>query len=106
MVADLAHLCEVSGRAATIHADRVPLSPSTRSALTSDPALLAAALTGGDDYEIVFTVKPEDREALLASGADVTEIGRLTPEGVPGTVTVLDGTGAPVPFAARGWSHF
>ena len=55
--------------------------------------MLATALTGGDDYEIVFTVKPEDRDALLASGADVTEIGRLTPEGVAGTVTVLDGTG-------------
>lgn len=106
LVADLAHLCEVSGRAATIHADRVPLSPATRAAVTADPTLLATALTGGDDYEIVFTVKPEDREALLASGADVTEIGRLTPDGAPGTVTVLDRSGTPMPLAAQGWTHF
>ena len=93
-------------RAATIHADRVPLSPATRAAVTADPTLLATALTGGDDYEIVFTVKPEDREALLASGADVTEIGRLTPDGAAGTVTVLDRSGAPMPLAAQGWTHF
>ena len=84
----------------------MPLSAATRAAITADPALLATALTGGDDYEIVFTVKPEDREALLASGADVTEIGRLSPDGVTGAVTVLDGTGAPMPLTARGWTHF
>jgi thiamine-monophosphate kinase len=106
LVADLAHLCEVSMLAATIHADRVPLSDVARAAVAADSSLLATALTGGDDYEIVFTVKPEDRDALLASGADVTEIGRLMGEGVAGTVTVLDGTGAPMPLAARGWTHF
>ena len=92
--------------AAVIHADRVPLSDAARAAVALDPGLLATALTGGDDYEVVFTVRPEDREALLASGADVTEIGRVTQEGVAGTVTVLDSTGVPMPLAARGWTHF
>lgn len=106
LVADLGHLCEVSGRAAVIHADRVPLSAATRAALAADATLLATALTGGDDYEIVFTVKPEDRDALLASGADVTEIGRLVPGGEPGSVTVLDAAGQPLPLPSRGWTHF
>jgi thiamine-monophosphate kinase len=106
LVADLAHLCEVSMLAATIHADRVPLSDAVRAAVALDPGLLATALTGGDDYEIVFTVRSEDCEALLASGADVTEIGRVMPDGVAGTVTVLDSTGTPMPLAARGWTHF
>jgi thiamine-monophosphate kinase len=106
LVADLAHLCEVSGFAATIHADRVPLSPATRTALATNSNLLATALTGGDDYEIVFTVKPEDREALLATGADVTEIGRLSHAGIVGAVTVLDGAGAPMPLTSQGWTHF
>jgi thiamine-monophosphate kinase len=106
LVADLAHLCEVSMLAATIHADRVPLSDAVRAAVALDPGLLATALTGGDDYEIVFTVRSEDCEALLASGADVTEIGHVMPDGVAGTVTVLDSTGTPMPLAARGWTHF
>ena len=106
LVADLGHLCEVSGCAATIHANRVPLSGAVRAAIAADPALLATALTGGDDYEIVFTVKPENRDALLASGADVTEIGRIAPDGDAGSVTVLDAAGAQMPLAARGWTHF
>ncbi|WP_158047279.1 thiamine-phosphate kinase [Skermanella pratensis] len=106
LVADLAHLCEVSGLAAVIHADRVPLSAATRAVVTADAGLLAAALTGGDDYEIVFTMKPQDRDALLATGADVTEIGRLAPGGEPGSVTVLDAAGQPLPLPSRGWTHF
>ncbi|WP_323378318.1 thiamine-phosphate kinase [Skermanella mucosa] len=106
LVADLGHLCEVSGRAAVIHADRVPLSASTRAVVAADASLLATALTGGDDYEIVFTVKPQDRDALLATGADVTEIGRLVPGGEPGSVTVLNAAGQPLPLPSRGWTHF
>ena len=50
LVADLAHLCEVSGRAATIHADRVPLSPrpapqSRRTPPCSPPRSQAAMTT-------------------------------------------------------------
>ena len=81
-------------------------SPSTTSATCANESANQRAATSGDDYEIVFTVKPEDREALLASGAGVTEIGRLSPDGIAGTVTVLDGTGAAMPVVARGWTHF
>ncbi|EWY39192.1 thiamine-monophosphate kinase [Skermanella stibiiresistens SB22] len=106
LVADLAHLCDVSGRAAVIDASQVPLSASARAVVGKDPRLLSTVLTGGDDYEIVFTIRPTDRDALLATGAEVTAIGRLEPDGVPGTVTVLDASGAPLKLEAAGWTHF
>ena len=81
LVADLGHICAVSGVAAVIEAARLPLSPAARAALARDPARLAAVLGGGDDYELLFTAPP-DVEAQLAALArevavPVTAIGRI-----------------------------
>ncbi len=54
LVADLGHICAVSGVAAVVEAERLPLSPAARAALGVDPARLAAVLGGGDDYELLF----------------------------------------------------
>ncbi len=109
LVADLGHLCEESGCAATLEADRVPLSDAARGVLDGDPARLALALTGGDDYELLFSAPDSARGALAVLARDVgvpiTEIGCLT-EGTPGTVTVLDGHGVPLPLPRSGWDHF
>ncbi|WP_148219368.1 thiamine-phosphate kinase [Azospirillum sp. B510] len=109
LVADLGHLCEESGCAALLRADAVPLSEAARGAIDGDPARLALAITGGDDYELLFTAPPALRADLAALAADcgvaITEIGALQP-GTPGQVTVLDAAGAPLPLARRGWDHF
>ncbi|MGQ9367257.1 thiamine-phosphate kinase [Azospirillum sp. ST 5-10] len=109
LVADLGHLAEESGCAAVLEAARVPLSPAARAVVGSDRDRLARVLTGGDDYEVLFTAPAERRAALAdlaaASGVAITEIGRLC-EGPAGTVTVLDAAGAPFDLARRGWVHF
>ncbi len=109
LVADLGHLCEESGCAALLQADAVPLSDAARGAIDGDPARLALAITGGDDYELLFSAPESARDALAAlsaaSGVAITEIGSLLP-GEAGTVTVLDGTGAALPLTRRGWDHF
>lgn len=109
LVADLGHLCEESGCAALLRADVVPLSDAARGAIDGDPARLALAITGGDDYELLFCAPPSARDALAALAADsgvaITEIGELTP-GTPGEVAVLDAAGTPLPLARRGWDHF
>ena len=109
LVADLGHLCEESGCAALLRTGIVPLSDAARDAIDGDPARLALAITGGDDYELLFTAPPSARDALAAlaahSGVAITEIGELTP-GLPGEVTVLDGAGASLPLTRRGWDHF
>jgi len=101
LVADLGHICETSGLAATIEAGRLPLSPPARKALERDSSLIAALVTGGDDYELLFTA-PAARERELA-GLPVTIIGRME-EGRG--VTVLDSSGRALQLASAGFQHF
>jgi len=105
LVADLGHLVEESGCAAVLHAARVPVP----AAVGGDPARLALALTGGDDYELLFTAPEDARGALAAlaaqTGVAITEIGR-TVAGPAGRVEVLDSQGAPLALERRGWDHF
>ncbi len=75
---DLAHVCEESGVGAEIEAGRIPISEALRR-FALDP--LALALDGGEDFELLFTVRP-DREAAveaLARRWKLTRIGRITP---------------------------
>lgn len=109
LVADLGHLCEESGCAALLESARVPLSDAARGAIDGDPAQLALALTGGDDYELLFSA-PESARGALAdlardSGVPITEVGRLI-EGTAGAVTVLDGQGGLLLLSRQGWDHF
>jgi thiamine-monophosphate kinase len=106
LVADLGHLCDASGVAAVIAAPRLPVSLAAGAAIAADPPLLAAALSGGDDYELLFTVPP-DREGALGALADETRtpiavIGRI--EAGQG-VRVLDENGAPITLAVTGYRH-
>ncbi|KAA0597358.1 thiamine-phosphate kinase [Azospirillum lipoferum] len=109
LVADLGHLCEESGCAALLHAAAVPLSDAARGAIDGDPVRLALAITGGDDYELLFTAPPAAREALETLSADcgvaIAEIGELR-SGTPGEVSVLDAAGSLLPLTRRGWDHF
>jgi hydrogenase maturation factor len=66
---DLAHLCEQSGVGAEIQATALPLSHACRAyaaACGTDPIRLA--LTGGEDYELLFTVSPRNRVRLERLG--------------------------------------
>lgn len=62
--------------------DAVPLSPAARAAIALEPGLLDVALTGGDDYEILAAIPPENaaafEEGALRSGVPVTKIGVLS----------------------------
>ena len=112
LVADLRHVCEVSRLSAVIEARQVPLSAAGRTATGADPRLLATALTGGDDYEILFTAPATEAAEIdeLAQRLDVpiTAIGRvLAPAaGEPPSVVVRDDSGRPLVFASEGWVHF
>jgi len=108
LVADLGHVCAASGCAVRLEAARVPLSRPARALIEADPALWQTVLTGGDDYELVFTAPPALR-ALVAEtaaevGTPVTEIGTLIP-GEPGTVQVLAPDGRLLALDRTGWTH-
>ncbi|HEX8164335.1 MAG TPA: thiamine-phosphate kinase [Beijerinckiaceae bacterium] len=69
LAGDLAKMMRASGTMATIAADDVPLSPAARAALAADPSLFDRLVTGGDDYEILATVRPGRLAAYLAASA-------------------------------------
>lgn len=107
LTADLGHICAASGLGATVDAGAVPLSAPARSALAGQPGLLELLLSGGDDYELLFTAGPENADAVERAGrecgVDVTRIGTMTAG--PG-VTVRAADGSVMPLAQRGYVHF
>ena len=112
LVADLRHICAVSRLSGVIEAKSVPLSPAARAAIDGGPERLAAALTGGDDYEILFTA-PATAAARIYElsrllNTPITPIGHMKAlsGGAQSEVVVLDDAGGPFTFASEGWTHF
>ena len=112
LIADLRHICEVSDLTAIVEAGRVPLSPAARAVIAAEPERLATALTGGDDYEILFTA-PQAVAGQLAElshtlGVAITAIGHMSAPsgGAQKRVTVVAADGRPLRFASEGWRHF
>ncbi len=107
LVADLGHVCVASRVAAEVSLTAVPLSAPARAAVLADPALVAAVLGGGDDYEIVFTAAPQAAGPIAAVageiGVPITRIGRVRPGG---GVSVSDANGRPVVLESAGYRHF
>ncbi|BDG72016.1 thiamine-phosphate kinase [Roseomonas fluvialis] len=108
LVQDLGHLCRAAGCGAEIAADALPLSPAARACFAADPALMSTILTGGDDYELLFTAAPAAAPAITAAadrvGTPVLRIGRMVAG--PPAVLVRDAAGAAIDLRREGWSHF
>jgi thiamine-monophosphate kinase len=107
LVADLNHICDASRVGAVVELERLPLSPAARVAVACRPALIGAALAGGDDYELLFTVS-QDLAATLsaiadAAGVPIAAIGRIE-EG--DRARVVDGSGREVVLGETGYRHF
>ncbi|MBI3041042.1 MAG: thiamine-phosphate kinase [Chloroflexi bacterium] len=104
LISDLSHLCKASQVGARIEIDRLPIPPAVR-ANFGDRAL-ELALSGGDDYELLFTASAEviDRVKAAAS-CPITVIGEIMPDKA-GEITLIDGKGNPVNLPKAGWEHF
>jgi thiamine-monophosphate kinase len=101
---DLAHLCESSGVDAEVETARLPLHPLAKT--LGAEAGLAAALHGGEDYELLFTARPGVKMPRTVGGVAVTRIGKIVAKrkGVPQVVMIAaDGTRSEL--AAQGWEH-
>ena len=107
LVADLGHLCRASGMGARVGLALLPRSDELRESAGEAESWRLAA-TGGDDYELCFTVPPgraellEERAARLS--CRVTEIGRID-SGAGVVCARPDGT-LWRPRAGDGYRHF
>ena len=97
LLADCGRLCEASGVGAVLHADAIPVHPDAAGSL-------AAALTDGEDFELLFAVAEADAAALLAAppACGLTRVG--TVEAGSG-VRVMDGAGRELTFDRGGFEH-
>jgi thiamine-monophosphate kinase len=99
---DLSHLCEESGVGAEIHLDRLPLSPEIQH-FQRQPYRLA--LHGGEDYELLFSVPPQDLRSLsrLQKNHKITFIGQMVKKK---EIFLIDRRGNRRPLKIKGYQHF
>jgi len=99
LLADLGHVLDASKTAATLHL-AVPPEPTFAD---------TCYLSGGDDYELLFTAPAERHEEVLTLartlGLELNRIGSIE-AGTAGRLDVLTLDGAPVEIDRRGYDHF
>lgn len=107
LLADLGHIIDLSGVGARLYLEKLPISDCFRenqAFLNEDPFLLP--LSGGEDYELLFTLPPNKLHAIEAlaaeTGTRMTVIGEITDAGL----AVLTPLGAEYPVLRRGYNHF
>jgi thiamine-monophosphate kinase len=104
LISDLSHVCEASQVSARVKVDRVLIEPAVR-ANFGDKSL-ELALSGGEDYELLFTGDPEVvSKVKKAASCPITVIGEIVAD-KRGKVTLVDSQGNPFHLEKAGWEHF
>ncbi|SEH25856.1 thiamine-phosphate kinase [Magnetospirillum fulvum] len=107
LVQDLGHLCRASGVGARIEAGLVPLSDSAKRAVAAGLVTLASLLSGGDDYEVLFTASPEAAFAVAALSAELDlPLSKIGSIGAGTGVVAIGSDGQTLDPAQGGWRHF
>ena len=110
VIGDLCHICKSSGKGAEIEAASLPVSPAICEAAQGAGAdWLEWVLSGGEDYELMFTSSPEavrglKKMLLDETGTSCAQIGRITAE--IGEVWVRLADGKRIAPSVKGWDHF
>jgi thiamine-monophosphate kinase len=102
LLADCGHIALASGVRLLVERDKLPMSDALKAFFDPDEAL-NAALSGGDDYRLAFTLPPSWLADLLAAGQPVFVIGQVV-EGQG--VALIDEHGQDVTPLTRGYQHF
>lgn len=101
---EILHICEQSGVGCILYEEKIPINEESRNAAFKfqiDPT--ACALSGGEDYELLFTVRQEDYEKVKGNG-QISIIGYMT-EADKGAHIITKG-GNTHAITAQGWNAF
>ncbi|MBN2273343.1 MAG: thiamine-phosphate kinase [Bacteroidales bacterium] len=99
---DILHICKESNAGCKIFADKVPIHTATNAAaeeFSIEP--LIAALNGGEDYELLFTVPLSDFGKISAQPG-ISVIGHITETG--GKALLVTPNGNTIELKAQGWN--
>jgi len=104
LASEIFHLCKQSQKGVCIYEDKLPIEKQTFETATEfsmDPN--TAALNGGEDYELLFTIDQKDFEKIK-NHDDITMIGYIhTPD--LGKVMITNNKST-IELTAQGWIHF
>ena len=104
LASEIFHLSKASDLGCTIYDEKVPIDAKTATTAIDfniDP--ITAALNGGEDYELLFTVSQSDYEKVLGN-PHFSIIGHMTDKN--SGINLVDKHGALIPLQAQGWNHF
>ena len=101
---EILHICKQSNVGCLLYEEKIPIAEETRNAAYKfelDPT--ACALSGGEDYELLFTIRPEDYDKLVLN-ENISVIGYMTdPEDGK---KILTKGGNKFDITAQGWNAF
>ena len=100
---ELLHICKASECGCQVYDERIPVVDETAEAAREfqmEP--LVAALHGGEDYELLFTVPLSDHDKVAAMQS-VSIIGNITD--IKGSALLVGNDGSAIPLQAQGWDH-
>ncbi len=104
LLQDLGHLCKMSGVGAVVKMDNLPIHPVVRTVFKD--RCLNFALSGGEDYELLFTTDESIAGIRKEMKCPVTVLGKITSD-KPGCVTLVNKEGKAIVWEDnRGWEHF
>ena len=100
---EVLHICKDSNLGAVLYEEKIPVSEEMKKAAFKfeiDPT--ACALSGGEDYELLFTIPQSDYEKLVLN-EQISVVGYMT-EPEKG-VNIITKGGSTHPLTAQGWNH-
>ncbi|HEV7333424.1 MAG TPA: thiamine-phosphate kinase [Flavisolibacter sp.] len=101
---EILHICKQSNVGCVLYEEKLPIAEETRLAafkFNLDPT--ACALSGGEDYELLFTIRQDDYDKI-SSNTDISVVGYLT-DSEAGANIITKG-GSKHPITAQGWNAF
>ena len=102
LLGDLEKLCLASGVGAQLYSDHIPIHPAVSESFGNEA--LKLALTGGEDYELIFTAPRKIVNVIQRKlKCPVTVVGEIVKSK---SVEVLDEDGNEFSWSSSGWDHF
>ncbi len=104
LASEVLHICKESKVGCTVYEERIPMNHKTiQTAKDFNIVPSVAALNGGEDYELLFTVAQSDYEKVKDM-EDVRIIGYMTAD--EGQANLITNDNCQVPLEAQGFKHF
>src|SRR5690554_1836776 len=104
LASEILHICKASNVGCKLYEDKIPIDQMTYDTAREfglDPTV--CALSGGEDYELLFTV-PQEQYDKVKNQLDITIIGYITEEAAG--CEMISKSGNVHPIKAQGWNAF